>query len=247
MAKCSSSGAVKGSNCPGTRSIKQGPCAVAQPSLKVKGSSKVLVSELSATLFTIAKDVKIQVEFNPATVREYRLIGYENRLLAREDFNNDKVDAGDIGAGHRVTALYEIVPVTNPGRVDPLRYGREITTERNSNELALVKLRYKQPEASNSQLLTYPILKNSAVAIHSASADFRFAASVAAFGQLLRGGKYLEQFDYPQIIQLAQSGLANDEEGYRREFISLVKLAATLQGPVANPDMEIRVGRAERQ
>ena len=126
---------------------------------------KVLVSELSSTLFTIAKDVKIQVEFNPAEVREYRLIGYENRMLAREDFNNDKVDAGEIGAGHRVTALYEIVPVGAKGRVDPLRYGAEARERCAGNgELANVRLRYKQPDADTSQLLEYPISKSSLAA-----------------------------------------------------------------------------------
>src|SRR5262249_5977093 len=111
---------------------------------------KVLVTELSSTLFTIAKDVKIQVEFNPAEVREYRLIGYENRLLAREDFNNDKVDAGEIGAGHRVTALYEIVPASAKGRIDPLRYGAKPSTDAHTGEVANVRLRYKLPDSDTS-------------------------------------------------------------------------------------------------
>jgi Ca-activated chloride channel family protein len=193
---------------------------------------KVLVSELSSTLFTIAKDVKIQVEFNPAEVLEYRLIGYENRMLAREDFNNDKVDAGEIGAGHRVTALYEVVPVGTRGRVEPLRYGARQASNTaaaaRNGELAHVRLRYKLPDSDTSQLLEYPIAKSSVAASDKLSADFRFAASVAAFGQILRGGKYLGEFGYPQIEQLAKGALDQDTEGYRREFVSLVKLAAAL-------------------
>lgn len=193
---------------------------------------KVLVSELSSTLFTIAKDVKIQVEFNPAEVLEYRLIGYENRMLAREDFNNDKVDAGEIGAGHRVTALYEVVPVGARGRVEPLRYGAKqagrAAADARNGELAHVRLRYKLPDSDTSKLLEYPIAKSSVAAPDKLSADFRFAASVAAFGQILRGGKYLGDFGYSQIEQLAKGALDQDAEGYRREFVSLVKLAAAL-------------------
>jgi Ca-activated chloride channel family protein len=189
---------------------------------------KVLVSELTSTLFTIAKDVKIQIEFNPAEVLEYRLIGYENRMLAREDFNNDKVDAGEIGAGHRITALYEIVPVGARGRVDPLRYGAAPAGERRAGELAHLRLRYKQPDASGSKLLEYPVMKSSVVANDGMSADFRFAASVAAFGQLLRGGKYLGDFGYADVETLARGGLEHDQDGYRREFVSLVKLAGAL-------------------
>lgn len=193
---------------------------------------KVLVSELSSTLMTIAKDVKIQVEFNPAEVLEYRLIGYENRMLAREDFNNDQVDAGDIGAGHRVTALYEVVPVGAKGRVDPLRYGQpEANQGRNPagrGELAHVKLRFKRPDAERSELLEYSIKASSVVRMENASADFRFATAAAAFGQRLRGAKYVGAFGYEDIAALARSGLGEDREGYRREFISLVNLAHSL-------------------
>ena len=189
---------------------------------------KVLVSELSSTLFTIAKDVKIQIEFNPAEVLEYRLIGYENRMLAREDFNNDKVDAGEIGAGHRVTALYEIVPVGQKGRVEPLRYGATQSVASKSGEFGHLRLRFKQPSADKSELLEYPILKSSVVASEKTSPDFRFAASVAAFGQMLRGGKYTSDFDFDDVQALAKSSLSKDEEGYRREFVSLVKLAQAL-------------------
>lgn len=192
---------------------------------------KVLVSELSSTLMTIAKDVKIQVEFNPAQVLEYRLIGYENRMLAREDFNNDKVDAGEIGAGHRVTALYEVIPVGAKGRVDPLRYGARSEPARSVHqELAHVRLRYKLPDSDTSKLLEYPIEKGVVASLDKASPDFRFAVGVAAFGQLLRGGKYVGAFDYDDVEALAQAGLANDREGYRREFVSLVKLADALAG-----------------
>ena len=200
---------------------------------------KVLVSELSSTLFTIAKDVKIQVEFNPAEVLEYRLIGYENRMLAREDFNNDKVDAGDIGAGHRVTALYEIVPAGAKGRIDPLRYGTSSGASAKRGELAHLRLRYKQPDANESRLLEYPIATSSVVAMEKTSPDFRFAASVAAFGQMLRGGKYTSGFDFEDVQSLAKSSLSKDEEGYRREFVSLVKLAQAL-GPRA-PDAQARI------
>ena len=206
---------------------------------------KALVTELSSTLFTIAKDVKVQVEFNPAAVREYRLIGYENRKLAREDFNNDKVDAGDIGAGHRVTALYEITPVDGQSLVDPLRYGgaddQYATRTARGDELAFVRLRYKQPDAEQSRLIERPVLKSAAREFERASADFRFATSVAAFGQLLRGGKYLREYGYGDVSKLAKGALGEDAEGYRREFISLVKLAQTI---APKPPAE-RVSQAE--
>jgi len=199
---------------------------------------KVLVSQLSSTLFTIAKDVKIQVEFNPAEVLEYRLIGYENRMLAREDFNNDKVDAGEIGAGHRVTALYEVVPVGAKGSVDPLRYAAPTAKVAGNGELANVKLRYKMPSAETSQLLEYPIRKSSIASVDKLSPDFRFAASVAAFGQLLRGGKYTGNFGYADVTKLAKGALAEDRDGYRREFVSLVELARTL-APTAPTDEKV--------
>ncbi|MEQ1581757.1 MAG: VWA domain-containing protein [Steroidobacteraceae bacterium] len=197
---------------------------------------KVLVEEVSSTLMTIARDVKIQVEFNPALVAEYRLIGYENRILAREDFNNDKVDAGDIGAGHRVTALYEVVPVGKQGRIDPLRYSRERDDLGGpvpyAGELAFVRLRYKAPQVGagndESKLIQFPVLASSRVAAGRESSDFRFAASVAAFGQKLRGGKYLGSFDYDDIRALAKPTLNSDAAGHRREFLALVDLAQTL-------------------
>jgi Ca-activated chloride channel homolog len=203
---------------------------------------KVLVSELSSTLFTIASDVKIQVEFNPAEVLEYRLIGYENRMLAREDFNNDKVDAGDIGAGHRVTALYEVVPAGGKGRMDPLHYSTTKPAGEKNGELAHLKLRYKKPGADTSQLLEYPVLKSSVTPAAKLSADFRFAASVAAFGQLLRGGKFMGEFGFDDVQALARSGFEQDSDGYRREFVSLVQLASTL----APRERSEKVGQVSR-
>jgi Ca-activated chloride channel family protein len=199
---------------------------------------KVLVEEVSSTLFTIAKDVKVQVEFNPATVREYRLIGYENRLLAREDFNNDRVDAGDVGAGHRVTALYEIIPVENKGRIDALRYGEKRLLEAASTELAFVRLRYKRPDEDKSRLLEVPVLKSAVIAAGKETSDFCFAAAVAAFGQKLRGGKFIDRYNYDDIRTLAARGYGADVEGYRHEFGSLVRLAQSLaaKAPVARND-----------
>ena len=194
---------------------------------------KVLVSELGGTLVTVAKDVKLQVEFNPARVAAYRLIGYENRLLAAEDFNDDRKDAGELGAGHSVTALYEIVPVgvESPAEirgVDPLRYQapRAATSAaQSSGELAYVKLRYKAPDGEVSKLLEYPV-KDDVVA--SPSADFRFAAAVAAFGMVLRDSEHRGSATIDQVLALAREGLGEDREGYRAEFIRLAeKVKAT--------------------
>jgi Ca-activated chloride channel family protein len=195
-------------------------------------AQKVLVDEMSSTLNTIAKDVKIQVEFNPATVAEYRLIGYENRLLKREDFSNDKVDAGDIGAGHTVTALYEIALVGSGGqRLESRRYGDNKTAPagRHGNELAFLRLRYKAPDSSTSQLLEWPVQKRDIIEkVDNTSERFRFSAAVAAFGQQLRGGKYLEQFSSDEILSLARGARGEDLFGYRAEFIKLVNLAKSL-------------------
>ena len=190
---------------------------------------KVLVEEASSTLFPIAKDVKIQVEFNPAAVAEYRLIGYETRALKREDFNNDKVDAGDIGAGHTMTAIYEITPVGSEAvSVDPLRYGAADTekatmeTAQPSDEYAFVKLRYKLPNENTSKLITTPVTNANADTI---SNDTKFATAVAAFGQIIKGGQYTGDFNYDDVIALAQQGKGQDEFGYRSEFIQMVRLA----------------------
>lgn len=197
-------------------------------------AQKVLVNEMSSTLLTIARDVKIQIEFSP-NVKEYRLIGYENRMLKQKDFNNDRVDAGDIGAGHSVTALYEIVLAGDPGMIDPLRYAQGKKTSSNSigidglkKELAFLKIRYKKPDQTSSQLISKSILMSEIKTNSHTTARFRFSASVAAYGQLLRGGKYSGQFNYKDIIKLAQSAKDQDEHGYRANYIELLKLASNL-------------------
>jgi len=187
---------------------------------------RVLVDEMSATLMTIAKDVKIQVEFNPGVVAEYRLIGYEKRVLAREDFNNDAVDAGEIGAGANVTALYEITLKGAPGaRIDPLRYGSD-TAASKGGELAFLRLRYKDPDGGASKLIEEPL---SARVAAEPSERLRFAASVAAFAENLRGGKYVEGFGYDKVATLAQGALGKDDGGYRAGMARLAALAGGMQ------------------
>lgn len=187
---------------------------------------KVLVDEAASTLFPIANDVKIQVEFNPQTVSEYRLIGYETRLLNREDFNNDKIDAGEIGAGHTVTAIYEVTPADSKSKlVDGLRYGAKEEAG-TGDELAFVKIRYKLPGETVSKLITQPVSATNEVKSNEAG----FAASVAAFGQLLRGGQYTKALTYDDVIALAQASKGADPFGYRAEFINLVRMAKTAQG-----------------
>lgn len=210
-------------------------------------AQKVLVDEMSSTLTTIAKDVKIQIEFNPEVVQEYRLIGYENRTLKREDFSNDKVDAGEIGAGHTVTALYEITLNGKKGRVDPLRYGARAQSDKhaNSDELAFIRLRYKAPDGDTSRLIEWPLSRKAVLDdYHAASADFRFAAAVSAFGQQLRGAKYTEAFAYADTLKLAQGALGKDGYGYRNEFLRLVRLAESLtprpQKPESQGDVILR-------
>jgi len=192
---------------------------------------KVLVQEASSTLFTIAKDVKIQMEFNPQTVSAYRLIGYETRKLNREDFNNDKVDAGDIGAGHTVTAIYEITPVgTENGMVDPLRYKKLklANIDISHAEYGFLKLRYKLPDENKSKLIETPVrIENTLTEVTNVPGDVRFATAVAAYGQLLRGGKYTGSYSYDDVIKLALSAKGKDTYGYRSEFINLVRLAGT--------------------
>jgi len=199
-------------------------------------AQKSLVDEMGGTLLTIAKDVKIQIEFNPAVVQEYRLVGYENRALKREDFNNDKVDAGDIGAGHTVTAIYEISLVSGEGsRIDPLRYqskavtNAELASARKSDELAFVKIRYKHPESNSSKLIFQTIkLQDIKSSLQQTSPNYQFSASVAAFGQILQGSDYMQNFVYKNVIELARTAKGLDENGYRGEFINLVKLANSL-------------------
>ena len=183
---------------------------------------KVLVDEATSTLFPIANDVKIQVEFNPATVSEYRLIGYETRLLDKDDFNNDKVDAGDIGAGHTVTALYEVTPKGSKGQsVDPLRYGKAEQVGTPAGEYAFVKIRYKLPGADQSRLITQPVT----AADEKSDSEASFAAAVAAFGQLLRGGEFTKSYGFDDVAALATANRGPDPYGYRSEFINLVRLA----------------------
>ncbi len=191
---------------------------------------KVLVEARAATLLTLAKDVKIQLEFNPVNVAEYRLIGYENRQLKREDFANDKVDAGEIGAGHTVTALYEIALLGSGGeRLPALRYeARTDELRPHTNELAFLRLRYKQPDSDTSKRLEYPILRETIIDTDNTDARYRFAAAVAAFGQLLRGGQYMQDFGFEEVLQLARSARGEDAFGYRGEFLGLVSLAQSL-------------------
>jgi len=190
---------------------------------------KVLSQQLDGTLFTIAKDVKIQVEFNPAVVSEYRLIGYENRALADEDFANDKVDAGDIGAGHTVTALYEIVRIGEKGWLSERRYASASDNKDRNNELGELRLRYKKPGGTTSQLLVEAIGSNATLpAIEEADENFRFATAVAAFGEQLRDDRYLGDFDYQDVLALARGARGNDNFGYRNGFIELVELARVL-------------------
>lgn len=192
-------------------------------------AKKVFINEFGGTLFTIAKDVKLQLEFNPAKVKAYRLIGYENRTLQSEDFNDDKKDAGELGAGHTVTALYEIVPVNAKGTktapVDELKYQQSQLNKQatDTDELLTLKLRYKEPEGSKSQLITTTVSGKSTVQPGLTSDNFRFAAAVASFGMLLRDSEFKGNATYDQVLELAQSALGNDAEGYRAEFIKLVR------------------------
>ncbi len=192
-------------------------------------AKKVLRQQLTSTLATVARDVKIQVEFNPATVREYRLVGYENRMLQKEDFNNDQVDAGDVGAGHNVTAIYELIPVGATGWNNPSRYQPQAAASGKADEYAFVNVRYKPLGASQSILLSQPVAVASKP-LAQASADTRFAVAVAAYGQLLRGGQYTAAFGWNDAIALAQSAKGRDEFGLREEFIDLAKIAKSLAG-----------------
>jgi Ca-activated chloride channel family protein len=202
-----------------------------------KEAQKVLVEDAGGTLETIAKDVKIQVEFNPAVVSEYRLIGYETRALNREDFNNDKVDAGEIGAGTTVTALYEITPVGSGAELnDPLRYSSDATAETAGNgEIGFLKMRYKLPDEETSKLIEQAIGKDQAVtSLAEASEDSRFAAAVAAFGQKLKGSNYGE-VSWADIRSLAQGARGADENGYRAEFMQLIDMAKSLVPETEEP------------
>jgi Ca-activated chloride channel family protein len=199
-------------------------------------AEKVLVQDASSTLFTIAKDVKIQVEFNPQKVSEYRLIGYETRGLNRVDFNNDRVDAGEIGSGHSVTAIYEITPKGSGGeQIDSLRYGQAAVDNggvANADEYAFVKIRYKLPNEDVSKLITTPVTPaNEVKSFDEASTDQRFSVAVAAFGQKLRDEDATSKFGYDRIMEIAAAARGTDPFGYRSEFLSLVRLASALGEP----------------
>ena len=189
-------------------------------------AKKALVDEMSATFNTVAKDVKVQVEFNPQTVKEWRLIGYENRVLAKEDFNNDKVDAGELGAGKSVVALFEITPVGQQGWLDDSRYqAYPISHAGKNTELGFLKLRYKAPNSKTSTLLTLPISNQT----QQPSSELAFALSVAGFGETLKQSKYLGNWQLNDSKRLAQANIGNDPQGIRREFVKLIDLADSLQ------------------
>lgn len=199
----------------------------------INEARKVLVNEFGSTLFTIAKDVKIQIEFNPTKVQAYRLIGYENRMLAAEDFNDDNKDAGELGSGHTVTALYELIPVGVKDdfskSVEPLKYqiNERKVTGNNTTEIMTIKLRYKKPDEDVSKLITHGVMDNH-TAITGTSDNFRFSAAVAEFGMLLRNSDYKQQGSYSQVVNLARSAKGADDNGYRAEFIQLVQAATSL-------------------
>ena len=189
-------------------------------------AKKVLVNEFGGTLFTVAKDVKLQIEFNPKYVKQYKLLGYENRMLANEDFTNDKKDAGEVGAGHTITAIYEIVP--SEGKVtSSLRYqDSQLNEIGKGNEIAFLKIRYKDPKQTNaaSREVVEPLIFN-LKKLSETSEDFRFATAVAEFGLLLRDSEYKANASYDQVVELAKNAFGKDEEGYRKEFVRLVESA----------------------
>jgi Ca-activated chloride channel family protein len=199
-------------------------------------AKKVLVDQLSGTLVTIAKDVKIQIEFNPAKVAAYRLIGYENRVLESEDFNDDKKDAGEIGAGHAVTALYEVVPVgvsteKRLPTIDPLKY-QELPKQSpaaGSGELLTMKIRYKMPGQEESQLMEH-VVYDSGATFDQVDQEFQFAAAVAGFGMLLRDSDHHGDWNYDSVMEVAQSSIGSDPHGFRKEFVELVSIARMLHG-----------------
>ena len=200
----------------------------------ISEAKKVLVNEFGGTLFTIAKDVKLQIEFNPAKVQGYRLIGYENRMLAKEDFNDDKKDAGELGSGHTVTALYEVIPVGVKSEflkdVDPLKYQKNVepvSKSSNNDEIMTVKFRYKAPDGDVSKLIEHPVVDKQ-ISISKTSDNFRFAASVAQFGMLLRNSEFKANASFGDVLHLARKAKGSDEEGYRSEFIRLAESAEML-------------------
>lgn len=195
-------------------------------------AKKVLVNEFGGTLFTIAKDVKLQIEFNPSIVAGYRLIGYENRMLNKEDFNNDKKDAGDLGSGHTVTAIYEIIPAGVEDEfleeVDELKYQQRKKTKKGRvHEMMTIKFRYKSPEAETSNLMVHTVA-DTITPLQNTSENFRFACAVVQFGMLLRNSEFKGNANYERVVQLANSSLGKDEEGYRNEFVKLVHSVSSI-------------------
>jgi Ca-activated chloride channel family protein len=197
-------------------------------------AKKVLVNEFGGTLFTIAKDVKLQVEFNPAKVQAYRLVGYENRMLKKDDFNDDKKDAGDMGSGHTVTAIYEIIPVGIKSsfikEVDALKYSnntKALSKSNFSDEIMTIKFRYKAPDGDVSKLIEHSV-KDQQTALANTSENFRFAVAVAQFGMLLRNSEFKNNASYASVLELAKNAIQNDKEGYKKEFINLVKSAESI-------------------
>jgi len=200
----------------------------------INEAKKILVNEFGGTLFTIAKDVKLQIEFNPQKVQGYRLIGYENRMLAKEDFNDDKKDAGELGSGHTVTALYEVIPIGVKSsfleKVDKLRYQKDkssVTATAKNGEIMNIKLRYKKPDGDVSSLIEHPVMGNNSK-LENTSDNYRFAAAVAEFGLLLRNSGYKSDASFTQVINLAKKAKGEDKEGYRKEFIKLVSAAGLM-------------------
>ncbi|VVN78149.1 vWA domain-containing protein [Pseudomonas fluorescens] len=215
----------------------------------LREARKVLVDQLGSTLAVVAKNVKLQLEFNPAQVSEYRLLGYENRALKREDFSNDKVDAGEIGAGHTVTALYEIVPKGEKGWLEPLRYTREQAARQDgiTHELAMLRVRYQLPEGGASRLIERPIVQGEQPGkLARASDDLRFAAAVAAFSQQLKDGRYTGAFGLSDTVALARGARGDDRFGLRGEFVQLVELAQSLQTPAATVSQRPRAADDNR-
>lgn len=217
----------------------------------ISEAKKVLVNEFGGTLFTIAKDVKLQIEFNPAKVQGYRLIGYENRMLAKEDFNDDKKDAGELGSGHTVTAIYEVIPVGVKSSflkdVDALKYQKDITplskTTRNE-EMLTVKFRYKAPDGDVSKLIEHPV-NDKQLSISKTSDNFRFAAAVAQFGMLLRNSEFKSNASYNSVLELARKARGADDEGYRSEFIRLVESTRLLAKTNPEPKEDIGMDDGE--
>lgn len=204
----------------------------------INEARKVLINEFGGTLFTVAKDVKLQIEFNPKKVQAYRLIGYENRLLNNEDFNDDQKDAGEMGAGHTVTALYEIIPVGVESKfikkTDDLKYQKNSPSSNYAHEMLTVKLRYKEPDGNKSKLLQQAVLDKYQDKLSKTSDNFRFSASVAMLGMLLRQSDFVQESSFEQTIALAEGAKGKDKEGYRAEYIKLVKSAQLMAKDLRN-------------